>query len=377
MEKLTQEEFEKRLKSINCVSQDKYINNTTKITVTHLSCGSTFKIRPMELFLLKDGKCPMCQKYRHYSYDDIVKLFESSYPEYTILSKNGTKIKVKHNCGAEFDTTLKLFRKAKVPCPICSHRNIKRTDAEFKDIVRNVVGDEYTFLEPYKNNMTKLRVRHNKCGHEYDVTPNKFLQLGRRCPYCAHCKKKTLNEVKTEFAAIDPAYEILSTEYVNNETPLKVLHKTCGKTFMVRKQDFIKPYGNRCPHCRNRRSVHEELIEDYLNKNNIAHIHPYKISNNRSFDFYIKEKNIMLEYDGEYHYMPIAGNSEKFHNQQKSDKIKEQYCMDNNILLIRIPYWYQNNIESILNKIISGCIPSSNIIIQEHINTDIPYFDII
>jgi len=33
---------------------------------------------------------------------------------------------------------------------------------------------------------------------------------------------------------------------------------------------------------------------------------------------------------------------------QKHDTIKNQYCLDNNIILIRIPYWNNDDIEYIL-----------------------------
>ena len=38
------------------------------------------------------------------------------------------------------------------------------------------------------------------------------------------------------------------------------------------------------------------------------------------------------------------------HNIQKRDNIKTEYCKDNNITLIRIPYWDFNNIENILKE---------------------------
>ena len=75
------------------------------------------------------------------------------------------------------------------------------------------------------------------------------------------------------------------------------------------------------------------------------------------FDFYIPSLNICIEYDGEYHYKPI-----KFKNQSEEetknnfkirvehDNIKTQYCLDNNIKLIRIPYWEFDNIENILKQ---------------------------
>ena len=38
------------------------------------------------------------------------------------------------------------------------------------------------------------------------------------------------------------------------------------------------------------------------------------------------------------------------HNIKKRKKNKTEYCKDNNITLIRIPYWDFNNIENILKE---------------------------
>ena len=50
--------------------------------------------------------------------------------------------------------------------------------------------------------------------------------------------------------------------------------------------------------------------------------------------------------------MDRFGSDFGFELQKIKDSIKDKYCEDNNIELIRIPYWDQSNIESILeNKI--------------------------
>ena len=41
---------------------------------------------------------------------------------------------------------------------------------------------------------------------------------------------------------------------------------------------------------------------------------------------------------------------DEFINQKIRDTIKTVYCKENNIKLIRIPYWEFNNIENILIK---------------------------
>ena len=39
---------------------------------------------------------------------------------------------------------------------------------------------------------------------------------------------------------------------------------------------------------------------------------------------------------------------EQMKNTQQRDQIKTQYCKDNNIPLIRIPYWEKDNMEQFL-----------------------------
>lgn len=68
------------------------------------------------------------------------------------------------------------------------------------------------------------------------------------------------------------------------------------------------------------------------------------------FDFYLSDYNILIEYNGKQHYysIPYFGGEDTLKRQKVNDAIKEKYCQDNNIKLIRIPYWDFNNIESIL-----------------------------
>lgn len=74
------------------------------------------------------------------------------------------------------------------------------------------------------------------------------------------------------------------------------------------------------------------------------------------FDFYLPNFNICVEYDGEQHFhLPKNRTStlfteEKIEEIQYRDSIKTQYCHQNNIRLIRIPYNQYNDIEQILIK---------------------------
>ena len=70
------------------------------------------------------------------------------------------------------------------------------------------------------------------------------------------------------------------------------------------------------------------------------------------FDFYLPDYNTCIEYDGELHYKAVDyfGGDDALGNTKCRDEIKTQYCKENNIKLIRIPYWEFDNIEEILNR---------------------------
>lgn len=101
-----------------------------------------------------------------------------------------------------------------------------------------------------------------------------------------------------------------------------------------------------------RRSQGELKVEQLLQENHIPYITEYKafkFSNgvNAKFDFYINNKYI-IEFDGETHYQyNLHGwhNEEHLKAQQERDIIKNQWCKDNNIPLIRIPYWHLQDLK--------------------------------
>ena len=60
--------------------------------------------------------------------------------------------------------------------------------------------------------------------------------------------------------------------------------------------------------------------------------------------------NLIIEYDGEQHFKPISafGGEDGFWTTITHDAIKNQYCEDNNINILRIPYWEFDDIEKLI-----------------------------
>lgn len=121
--------------------------------------------------------------------------------------------------------------------------------------------------------------------------------------------------------------------------------------------------GNGCPRCS--KSKGEKRIEKWLNEKKIPFISQFSFSDLRGlnngllkFDVAIfenetkNELKLLIEYDGEQHYICKEGwiNKEYFEELQHHDKLKNEYCNIKNIKLLRIPYWEFDNIEKILDK---------------------------
>lgn len=88
----------------------------------------------------------------------------------------------------------------------------------------------------------------------------------------------------------------------------------------------------------------EEYILSLLKKANIHGNYQYSFSECKDkmplpFDFYIENKYV-IEYDGEQHFVPNSffGGEEGFNIRRSHDLIKNKYCFDHNIPIIRIPY---------------------------------------
>ena len=84
-------------------------------------------------------------------------------------------------------------------------------------------------------------------------------------------------------------------------------------------------------------------IDIILDENKIEHVRNFKFSDCRNinllkFDFYLPKFNICVEFDGIQHFEPreLFGGIDEFNKTKKRDEIKNTYCRDNNIELIRI-----------------------------------------
>lgn len=137
----------------------------------------------------------------------------------------------------------------------------RKTDKEYRQELYNLVGDEYTVLDPYQKGTVKIHIKHNKCGHVLYVYPLSFLQRPH-CPYCSGRPRYTPAEYMDYVKEMtNDGYEVLD-DFVNNRTPIRYKHKKCGTVFKTLPNTFS--VGSvRCPVCANKvRSKKQSLTTE-------------------------------------------------------------------------------------------------------------------
>lgn len=125
----------------------------------------------------------------------------------------------------------------------------------------------------------------------------------------------------------------------------------CGNLIEVSTTDLRTGAVQSCGKCPSQLSHGANAIKLLLDKANISYKQEYifedfvfENGHHPRFDFFIPEKNYIIEYDGEQHFYadtsPKSWNTpEKLKQTQQRDKIKNQYCLEHNIPIIRIPYY--------------------------------------
>lgn len=243
----------------------------------------------------------------------------------------------------------------KVGCPKCNG-GVKDSLEDFLFKVKNQHGDLYDYSKVlYKNALEKIEIVCKKHGSFFQ-NPAKHIE-GQGCPKCSGTLRKTTTEFINEADFIHrKLYNYSLVNYINNRVKIKIKCAIHGIFSQIPK-DHLNGHG--CPSCC--KSSGELFLSRLFDDNQIKYYIEYKFENCRGvgnkklpFDFYLYEYNILVEFDGRHHFESVEafGGQEALKKQKITDEIKNNFCRDNNLELVRIKYCSkQEDSQELLNKI--------------------------
>lgn len=333
----------------------KYVNANVPIEFI-CKCGNHQFKAPAQM-LLGHTKCSKCTSHKYY-FREIKDKAQSISPEIDfadffddkVLFGISDTLNCICGCGKVYKSRVSKILEGRL-CPSCASPR-KKTHAQFVEEM-NMVNPNIKILGKYLTADKDIECL-CECGNIFYTTPHSLLS-GTKCRKCAGNKRKTTEEFIAEMKTINPKI-IITGKYVNAETPIEYICE-CGNKHTTIPSLLL--YGHRCGHCNMSKS--EYRTDNYLSAQNIEHFYDYtfddcKNKNKLKFDFYIPSENLCIELDGEHHYMPVHfkgiddERAIKRHNYTKKlDEIKNNYCQNRNIRMVRIPYWDFDNIEKILS----------------------------
>lgn len=135
-------------------------------------------------------------------------------------------------------------------------------------------------------------------------------------------------------------YDYSKTKYINSSTKVTII---CPEHGEFEQTPNNHRFGNGCPVCNE--SKGERKIRLWLEENNINFEPQHKFDDCKNilplpFDFYLPDYNTCIEYNGLQHYKIVTyfGGNDGFKQRQINDKLKMEYCNNNNIPLLIIKY---------------------------------------
>lgn len=270
----------------------------------------------------------------------------------------------------EYQSKISNRTKHKTGCPYCAGKKVCE-DNSFATHYPEIAKEWNTKNENTPDMYSKCSGQNVwwKCSsnHEWQTSISNRVKGGdgTGCPYC--CGRFATDEKNLAQAHPDLIIEWHPTK--NNKKPEDYTPSSHSKVWWIcsKNNSHIwqakiqnRTIGNKtnCPKCC--MSKLELETEKVLNKLNV------KFTQQKIFidlpqyryDFFVPEWNTLIECDGIQHFSEDSKfykartNAKSFVEQQKSDKEKDKYALENKYNIIRIAYTELNNIETILSDFV-------------------------
>ena len=343
----------------------KYINSTTKVTITCKKHGD-FEILPWAFLKSKYG-CQLCAKshrndkkrYTTEGFIESAKKIHGNKYDYSKTVYNGShNNKVIITCPehGDFMQTPKNHLCGH-GCPICA--GIKNNNKTFIEKSIKKHGEKYGYENVvYRDLLHKVLIT---CPIHGDVLISPASHLnGVGCPECGRELRAFETRKNTDFF-IKKAKEIHGNKYDYSKTVYRTRREDvliiCPEHGEFWQKAGTHLSGHGCPKCKT--SKMEKRVIELLNEIGVDYFYNKNLEwmQNLRLDFYIPSKKIAIECQGKQHFQPVdfAGHGEEdakieFEKILERDRRKKELCEKNNVKLIYLTK--KDNIKEIIKNII-------------------------
>lgn len=229
---------------------------------------------------------------------------------------------------------------------------------------------DYSMVK-YKGSDSLVKLRCKVCGNIYYQTPSDHLKSSINTHGCSGCYKNYYHDIFSstfdDFVSKSrkihgDRYTYYREEYIDYYTLTKIYDNERKEFFCQTPKNHANGHGNNL-----RWSMGEGLIKTWLINNNINFeksviikdlIHGRNIDR-VEIDFIVKLCNstIWIEYNGIQHYKEtefFCHENMTFEKQLQRDENVRDYCKNNHIQLIEIPYTYKDyeSVKDLLDRVI-------------------------
>ena len=243
-------------------------------------------------------------------------------------------------------------------CPICANEKRKSSKYLPSEHCKEILSKfNLELIGKYVAASYPITVRCKKCNSVFSTSISylKNCRVG-----CVNCNEKNRTDGKYKsfseaLLRLNPKIH-MKDEFVSMSDQITFYCEDCKKTFMRSPHDFLRT--STCPNCTTNSAL-EYWVKIFLEDNCIDYqLHKsyddlLGVNGGKlSYDFYLKDYNLLIECQGEQHELPndFFGGEDRFKIQVEHDKRKREYAERNNIVLLEIWYYDIKNINEILSS---------------------------
>ena len=302
-------------------------------------------------------KCAKCHKYTNEEWIEEVSKRHNNKYDYSKTHYTKAKDKVIVICHEkdEFGDEHGEFEiragnhMAGVGCPKCA-KKYRPTTEEWIKRAKKVHGEKYRYDKvEYTFSNKKILITCPIHGDFWQEATSHLSGVG--CPKCNGGIKMAKDDFVEKAQKIhNNKYDYIKFNYINAKTEGVIVCPIHGD-FLQSPDAHLR--GKGCPKCKS--SKLENILMRLFEKNNIKYTYQYKIETDKklSCDFFLDNYNIIIECQGEQHFIPTSFDGDKseekcektYEKVLKYDELKYDLCIKNDldIIYFTIPKYFNSS----------------------------------